>query len=75
MNGYSLKEPFAVMWQTNGQVSFRKSIKDDDSQNNERGVFTLSVVKTEMKPNCNCHKNENRCRFAQCDDDYSFEGN
>ena len=35
-----------------------KSIKDDDSQNNERGVFTLSVVKIETKPNCNCRKNE-----------------
>ena len=35
-----------------------ESIKDDDSQNNERGVFTLSVVKTETKPNCNCRKNE-----------------
>ena len=35
-----------------------KSIKDDDSQNNKRGVFTLSVVKTEMKPNCNCRRNE-----------------
>ena len=35
-----------------------KSVKDDDSPNDERGVFTLSVVKTESKPNCNCHKNE-----------------
>jgi hypothetical protein len=35
-----------------------KSIKDDDNLSNERGVFTLSVVKTEAKPNCNCRKNE-----------------
>ena len=35
-----------------------KSIKENDSPNNERGVFTLSVVKTEMKPNCNCRENE-----------------
>jgi hypothetical protein len=35
----------------------RSKIKDD-SPNDERGVFTLSVVKTETKPNCNCRKNE-----------------
>jgi hypothetical protein len=35
-----------------------KSIKDDDSPNDERGAFTLSVVKMESKPDCNCRKNE-----------------
>jgi hypothetical protein len=33
-----------------------KSIKDDDSSNDERGIFTLLVVKIELKPNCNCRK-------------------
>ena len=36
----------------------KKSIKDDDNPNDERGVFTLSVVKIESKPNFNCRKNE-----------------
>jgi hypothetical protein len=35
-----------------------KSIKGDDSPNNERGIFTLTVVKIKSKPNCNCRKNE-----------------
>ena len=35
-----------------------KSIKDDVSPNDEIGVFTLSVVKIKLKPNCNCRKNE-----------------
>jgi hypothetical protein len=35
-----------------------KSIKDDDSPNDERGVFILLVVKIELKPNCNFRKNE-----------------
>jgi hypothetical protein len=33
-------------------------IKDDDSPNDERGVFTLPVVKTQTKSNCNCRKHE-----------------
>jgi hypothetical protein len=33
-------------------------MKDDDSPNDERGVFALPVVKTQMKSNCNCHKHE-----------------
>jgi hypothetical protein len=48
-----------------------KSIKDDNNLNNEKGVFTLSVVKTEAKPNCNCRKMK-QCLAAQCDDDLSF---
>jgi hypothetical protein len=34
-------------------VPFRISIKDYDSSNNDKGVFTLSVVKTKLKPICN----------------------
>jgi hypothetical protein len=33
-----------------------ESIKGDDSSNDERGILTLSVVKIESKPNCNCRK-------------------
>ena len=31
-------------------------IKDDDSPNDERCVFTLPVVKTQTNSNCNCRK-------------------
>ena len=33
-------------------------MKDDDSPNDERDVFTLPVVKTQTKSNCNCRKHE-----------------
>jgi hypothetical protein len=49
-----------------------KSIKDDYSPNDERGIFTLSDVKIKSKPNCNCCKNETKCLEAQCDDDLSL---
>jgi hypothetical protein len=35
-----------------------KSIKDNYSPNDERGIFTLSVLKIKSKPNCNYRKNE-----------------
>jgi hypothetical protein len=53
-------------------MSFNKSIKDDDSPDNEIGVFTLSVVKNQIEIKLQLSQKRNKCLEAQCDDDLSF---
>ena len=53
-------------------MSFNKSIKDDDSPDHERGVFTLSVVKNQIEIKLQLQRKWSKCHEAQCDDDLSF---
>ena len=63
-HGKSMLEDISLknLWQSCDKPMVKclleKSIKGNDNPNDERGVFTLSVVKIELKPDCNCRKNE-----------------
>ena len=57
-----------ILQQTKGKCL----LANDNSPNNDEEVFTLSVVKTESKSNCNYRKKWIQCLVAKCDDDLSY---